>query len=239
MKQQLKKLEQRIDALSLRERAIVFAAVVFALLFLVNHFLLDPQFNRQKQFAEQIRQHQLRASEMHAAIQQKIKANELDPDAPEKARLEALKQQFRQTQGGLEELQKSLVPPEKMSSMLEDILQRNGKLKLLALKTLPVAAINDNAAKNATGKEVTAATANAAAVASADAVPAEGFIYKHAVEITVQGSYPDMINYVAELERLPWRLFWGKAKLNAEDYTKASLTLTVFTLSLDRKWLNL
>jgi MSHA biogenesis protein MshJ len=41
------------------------------------------------------------------------------------------------------------------------------------------------------------------------------------------------------LERLPVQLFWGKATLDAQEYPKARLTLTLYTLSLDTKWISL
>ena len=42
---------------------------------------------------------------------------------------------------------------------------------------------------------------------------------------------------MTELEAMPWQLYWGKVNLNAESYPKVTLTLTLFTLSLDKKWL--
>jgi MSHA biogenesis protein MshJ len=58
------------------------------------------------------------------------------------------------------------------------------------------------------------------------------------VEIVVQGGYMDMMNYMAALEAMPWQLFWGRAKLSVDEYPNATLTLTLFTLSLDKAWLN-
>jgi MSHA biogenesis protein MshJ len=34
-------------------------------------------------------------------------------------------------------------------------------------------------------------------------------------------------------------LLWAKAKLETNDYPQSTLTLTLYTLSLDKKWLNL
>ncbi len=38
---------------------------------------------------------------------------------------------------------------------------------------------------------------------------------------------------------MPTQLFWGKAKLEVEEYPNARLTLTLYTLSLDQKWMTL
>jgi MSHA biogenesis protein MshJ len=59
------------------------------------------------------------------------------------------------------------------------------------------------------------------------------------VEIVLQGSYLDMVSYMAALEALPVQLFWGKASLDAQQYPNSRLTLTLYTLSLDQKWMKL
>jgi MSHA biogenesis protein MshJ len=47
------------------------------------------------------------------------------------------------------------------------------------------------------------------------------------------------MNYLEQLEAMPWQLLWANAKLNVDEYPKSTLTLRLFTLSLDKKWLNL
>ena len=64
-------------------------------------------------------------------------------------------------------------------------------------------------------------------------------VYKHGVELVVKGSYADLTQYLMRLEGLPWQMFWGKAELKVEEYPKATLTLTLFTLSLDKTWLRI
>ncbi len=222
MKPQIQKLAQKIDALSLRERAIVFVTIAFALVFLVNRFVLEPQLSRQKQLAAQASQDRARTNEVRVLIEQRIKAREIDPDAAERARLQALTGQYAQMQDRLLGLHQGLVPPERMATLLEDILKRHGGLRLLTLKTLPAVAVNQQGDTN-----------------TAAAAPAAAAIYRHGVEITVQGSYPDMLRYMNELEAMPWQLFWGRATLAVEAYPQATLTLTMYTLSLDKTWLNL
>jgi len=78
--------------------------------------------------------------------------------------------------------------------------------------------------------------------AGSPAVPApkaREMLYRHGVEMVVQGTYPDMVAYMESLERLPVQLFWGKAELDAANFREAKLTLTLYTLSLDDKWMKL
>ena len=88
-------------------------------------------------------------------------------------------------------------------------------------------------------------TAEAGAPAAEDSAaapgqaPAPALLYRHGVEVTVRGNYLDMIDYMSALEAMPTRLFWGRAQLDVEAYPAARLTLTLYTLSLDRKWMKL
>jgi len=230
MKQQWQRLVLRIDALSLRERAIAFAAAALVIITLVDKALFDPLFRQQKMLTEQINHSQTKLAEVRNGIQQGVRAQTRDPDAENRERLRQLSEQLRQKQAELSELQKGLVSPDKMPELLEGLLRRNGGLRLVSLKTLPAAnLVEQPAAGSDGGKDKQAAQA-------ATPVPP---VYKHGVEIVVQGSYLDMVSYMSQLEGLPWQLFWGGAQLDAEEYPQARLTLTLYTLSLDKKWLNI
>jgi MSHA biogenesis protein MshJ len=47
-----------------------------------------------------------------------------------------------------------------------------------------------------------------------------------------------LLAYVRDLEQLPTQLYWASLELDAADYPKVAMKLTVYTLSLDRAWLN-
>ena len=255
IRQQLQRLAAKIDGLSLRERAIIFAAVAVMLFTLANDFIFDPEFAKQKQLSEQIKGNDQKMEEIQNEIRQTIKVQS-DPDEEGRKRLDVLKSQTRQMSADLLEMQKGLVSPDKMTALLEDILKRNGNLRLVSLKTLPAASLGNAASSGAVGSapaaaESTGAQAKPGSVAQgtpsmrsgnresakADALPT--LVYTHGVEIVVDGTYLDMMHYMAALEALPWQLFWGRAKLDVTSYPDSRLALTVYTLSLDKKWLNL
>ncbi len=262
MKQSWQKLSARIDALGLRERVLIFVMAAVILVVLVNALLLDPQFARQKQMSQKIGAEQAQIAAIQADIQQKIQARREDPDQALRQQLERLQQQSSQLRGALEDTRKALVTPEKMPALLEAILRRDGRLQLVSLTTLPVADLAEPVAADAkaadakvtdakvTDAKVTGANAGhdapAAAVSAgagtgtaASASAGIGSIYRHGVELTVAGTYLDLLHYMAQLEAMPWQLYWGKANLQVETWPQARLTLTLFTLSLDKKWINL
>ena len=123
-----------------------------------------------------------------------------------------------------------LVSADRMVQLLQELLGQNSKLKLVGIKTLPVTSLLEE-------KPNTTETKTANADKKASPLSALG-LYRHGVEISVEGSYPELLAYMAALERMPWRVHWSSASLATQDYPTTRLTLTLFTLSLDKTWLS-
>jgi len=245
------KLSTRLDGMTLRERAMVFVAVTATVLFLIYSFAVEPMLVRQKALQTEIRQQQNQIGGIDIEIAAKAQGFVADPDAQSRARLQEARAEIARLSTTLLAVQKGLVAPEKIAPLLEQLLRGNGKLKLVALKTLPVTGLNDAAAvpgpaaaPAAVAAPVTPAVASPAPVtapvtAQAATTRPRELLYRHGVEIVVQGGYLDMIAYMQALEALPVQLFWGAARLDAQQAPEARLTLTLYTLSLDEKWMKL
>jgi MSHA biogenesis protein MshJ len=260
MKQQLLqqwiKLSTKLDAMTLRERAMVFSAVVAAILFLIYTVSAEPLLNKQKLLRLQIKQQQNQIAGIDMEIVAKAQGFKVDPDAATREQLAGVRRDIDATSTSLMAVQKGLVAPDKIAPLLEHLLRGNGKLKLISMKTLPVAGLTE-AAQPSQGAQQGAVPGSPAAVHAAvlaaatppatapagqpqpTAAKPRELLYRHGVEIVVQGSYLDMISYMAALESLPTQLFWGKASLDAQQYPNSRLTLTLYTLSLDQKWMKL
>jgi len=236
MKQYWQKLSLRIDAMTLRERAMIFAMVAVVLIALLNVALLDPAFSREKLLSQSIKQDQAQIAALQTEIQQKLKQHEFNPNTAHRARLQQLKQEVSQIEETLQGIQKGLVAPDQMAGLLESILKRHEKLHLVSLSTLPPTSLNDAGKAE---KKADKPAETAASPPKADAAPPAGALYRHGVVIAIEGSYPDLMQYVATLEAMPWHLLWGKANLHVEEYPRSTLTLTLYTLSLDKKWLGI
>ncbi|NML60842.1 hypothetical protein HHL21_07030 [Massilia sp. RP-1-19] len=217
-------LGNKIDALSLRERAMVFVAAAAAILFVVYSLMLGPLFAKEQALRTQIAQVRNNISGIDGEISAKLSGFSMDPDAPNRTRLAAVKADIDSLGGKLRALEQGLVAPEKIAPLLEAILAANGRLTLVSMKTLPATAVAEASYNPASGA---AATGGAA------------LLYRHAVQVTVRGNYLDMINYMNALETMPTQLLWSSAALDVEEYPNSRLTLTLHTLSLDRKWMKL
>jgi MSHA biogenesis protein MshJ len=230
IKQRVLELAARMDALSLRERGMVFGATIAVLAFAGHTVVLAPQDAKQAALRTQIEQQQAASAAIDGEITARVEGSRIDPDAQSRTRLNTMQQEMGQLGSELLALEHGLVPPERMGPLVEGILRANGRLKLVSMRTLPA-------------EPLAAPGAAAGPAAAAGTAPAAGgdvpLLYRHGVEVTVRGNYLDMVDYMSTLDAMPTRMFWGRAQLDVETYPTARLTLTLHTLSLDRQWMKL
>jgi MSHA biogenesis protein MshJ len=213
VKQQWAELEQRFSRLTRRERAILFAGGL-ALLLIVGFSLVDSSIARQRALVDKI--DKARASASMAATQVETIMRQLaeNPDARAQARVAQLTEETRELDAQMAGINRNLVPPQQMAQILQKMLTRNARVKLVRLKTLPVSYLTELAHPEESAN-----------------------VYKHGMELTLQGRYLDVLSYLDELESLPWQMFWARAQMDASGYPAVRMTVTVYTLSLDKEWL--
>jgi MSHA biogenesis protein MshJ len=221
MKAQIGKIVAKVDGISLRERALIFAAAAFLVVSLIDSLLLEPLLDKQRKLSAQVVQQQEKMKEAQAQIAALMQAKQADANSPQRERIRVLRQQIADGDAYLQDRRDKLVPPEKMAQLLEQVLNKNGRLQLVALNTLPVSLLiepsGDAPVVQKTGLEKQ--------------------IFKHGVKITVRGNYADLLQYLTALEKLPTQMYWGVAKMDVVQHPLVELTLTLYTLSLDKTWL--
>ncbi|MGH8753272.1 MAG: MSHA biogenesis protein MshJ [Burkholderiales bacterium] len=209
-------LANKINDRNLRERGLIFLMVVSVLVALIFTSFLEPQLAKQKTFSRQMTQQQSQIKGIQTQFQALEESRAVDPDTANRAKLESLRIQLVQIKALLQVKQQHLIPPDKIAGLLEELLSRNRQLQLISLLSLPASIV--------TGEEE-------------QATAVEKEFFRHGVEISVRGNYFDLLDYMAQLEKLPSQMFWGKASLTVEQYPVSRLNLTFYTLSLDKAWL--
>ena len=227
----------KFAALTRRERAIVAAALLFGGGFLIFNFGIDPFVlkARSASRAEVAARSELGQQQMQIAA---LTAQNADPDGPNRNRLAQARQELAKVDERLQRFEAGMVPPARMQAFLEGLLARNRAIELLGLKTLPVTLVGTPAAPEKAEAAVGAIAQPAKDKPQGATAPgaAEG-IYQHGIEIRLAGSYNDLLNYLAELERMPQRVMWNSVSLAVEKHPRNVMVLRVYTLSLDRNWL--
>jgi len=237
MKQQWEKINAKVAAMSKRERTFIFVAVVVLGLSLVNTLLLEPLFVQQKTLRNQLSQQQQKMNEVQAQITLVQQENSPNANSPQRKQLNQLKQELEEGNAYLKSNRERLVQPEKMAEHLRQLLNRNNRLQLVALNTLPVTPLidqpiaRDSNTSNADQARVVQKTASNSGL--------EKQVFKHGVQLTLRGNYLDLLQYLSALEKLPQQMFWASAQMNVVKYPAAELTLILYTLSLDKTWLQI
>ena len=226
MKRLWQRYVERVDGASLRERVMIFAASAAVLIALLNTLLIEPQLVKQRRLSGEVAQRQGEMRIMQEQLQAVARVRQADPDREIRRQLDALKLKVAEIEARLLEEQRKFAPPEQVGVLLGEMLSRNRKLQLVDLRTLPVASFAGNAAE-----------ADKAPPQKPAAPAGGGQIYRHGVEITVSGSYLDLLAYLKDLEKLPSQLYWGRLELSALAYPQVTLKLSVYTLSLNLAWL--
>jgi MSHA biogenesis protein MshJ len=214
----------RFDALSLRERAMVFSAVMVAVVALAYTLVIEPELLKQKRIAGAMLQKHSEMKAFEAQVTKLVGSGGLDGGRTERERLARLRAELGALEARVTDEERKFTAPSQMRAVVEGLLARNRGVALVEMKTLAVGTI--------------ASSVKSAAKPPAKPAAGERLIYRHGVELTVTGSYFELLAYARDLERLPKQLYWGALELDAASYPKVSMKLTVYTLSLDPTWLS-
>lgn len=245
---------QRFDTKTPRERALLAAAAVGGTILLGNLLWLDPLLVRSRQVQRQLDQQKQEAqmlTDQAAALTAQVRS---DPDALKKARANRLKTDLAGVESELNALALSFISPEEMELLLEKLLAGYPRLRLISLKSLPpvnLAEAGGGAAAQASqpGRTATAAAGGGAVVdtvsavnASAQSAPSstpsgKSGLFRHGVEVRLEGSYSDLHAWLAQIEAAQQKLLWGGVRLSVVEHPRARIVLTIYTLSTDKTWL--
>jgi len=213
----LQRYADRLDAMSLRERVLIFLAVAVVIVAIADSALFDPISRRQKVNSQRIHQQEDEIRTMQGQVQAYAQGRTGDNAGAKRERLEKRKVELAALDRELAAKRNDLVPPERMAKMLYEIVKRNPDVDLVSLRSLPATGL----AQSLTAGLSTSGLA----------------LYRHGIEITVSGSYLRMLTYVNQLERLPAKIMWGNMELQAAAYPVATLKITLYTLSPEKTWL--
>jgi len=123
---------------------------------------------------------------------------------PEQNALRGLEQQLATAEKSLATKKEGFAAATRLPGLMKDLLGKGRAVKLESLRVLPGTQLEGSP------------------------------LYRHGVEMTITGTYFELLQYLADLERLPARLLWGSAELRAEQYPEVRLAVQIFTLSPER-----
>ncbi|OGI40927.1 MAG: hypothetical protein A2140_00305 [Candidatus Muproteobacteria bacterium RBG_16_62_13] len=229
LRPRLRAIGDRIDAMSLRERAIIFVALLTGVYLTADQMVLKPLGIERDRMQLQLKTRHEQIQSYERQLQVMLTGTD-DPGSPVAQKILALQQQLSTLDDILSKSTGGLVSPRDMARLVEEILSRHRQLTVVRLESLAPEPIREAGA---------AAPAGSAATPQTPAAGGESGLYKHGMRIVVKGTYHDLLAYLRTLEGLQWKVFWGKVALEAEVYPVSQLTLELYTLSTHKGWIGL
>lgn len=221
-------LTERVDAFSLRERALMFISILVVLYLVAANLVFAPLATEQERLRKQLAntRDQIQLQERQIQI---IAGDDTADGQSRQARVTALRDQLRSTDEALARATTGLVPSREMARLVERMLAKNPRLVLTKVESLPPSPLFANAVQ---GDSVAVGVGTAST-----ATAAVSGVYKHGMRIELSGRYLDILRYLKALEELPWKIFWAEIALETDAYPTSRLTLLIHTLSFQEGWI--
>ena len=238
-------LRRQFDQRTQRERLLLVGVVTAAALMLGDALWLGPalaQF-RTAQTRLKTAQHALASLQTESRTQQDVGSQQA---RQQQAELVIWRQRVREGEAQLRSHEETLVGPDRMVALLEQLLARHGTVKVRTLRSLGRSDLLGGGGLAEPSKTGTSAAvaSNAASGPNTTTAPQAGqganpTLYRHGVELVLEGSFADVLQYLRDVEALPQRVLWGSVSLKVEQHPRCVLTLRAYTISRDRHWLEI
>ena len=204
-----------------RERLLVIAVALLAMLLTADTLLLKPVRIRiadsNKRLAsarDELAKLQQSDEERDRAGSDRLRTREADLQA----RLSAAESEVRRAQI-------ELVAPQDMARQLAAILGKFPELRVVGMVSEAPVPVDENADKGSQG--------------AANPEARRTMLYEHGLELTVEGRYLDLIGYLQQLERTPYKIYWRELDLKVNPQGVPVTKVRFFTLSRGPAWLTL
>ncbi|MGR8920242.1 MAG: hypothetical protein ACU85V_11525 [Gammaproteobacteria bacterium] len=218
MKATLELVLARLDALKLQERVLLLVAFVAVTGMLFLEFAFDPMAEERRQLGLRVAALNNRIADNDMLTAQIIEASQRDLNQPLRTQLEQTNTAIARFEGEIRERAGELVAPELMPEILRGVLERIDGLAFASFEGLgPQPLLNG---EHAPGEDDTGANA-----------------IRHGFRISFRGSYLDTIAYLRALEAMPYRFFWDSVDIEVDEHPDADVSIEVYTLSLERRWI--
>lgn len=209
-----RRLEQRFQALSLRERVLVIVMTLAIIAALANVLFFLPLQDQLKAERQQQQEHQRRREQLENELSQLQAWQARQEDG---SGLVVVEQQLASVNQQIQQMSQRMVPPQEMTALLQQLLAREQGMQVIALEKLPLEQPNLSETEAPVSAEVP--------------------LYRHRLRLSLRGNYFDSLRYLQAMEALPWTVYWDSLEYRVETYPQAILTVEIATLGQEQGWL--
>jgi MSHA biogenesis protein MshJ len=206
----------KFNGLSLRERALVALAILAVIIVAWDNMLMGPLQARESTLTQEMQAMQ----ESMTALSGSIRGDAADPTSEALKQEQAVQTALASVDEKLASAASGLIAPERMIEVINDVLSRQRGVRLVSLRNKPVETL-----------------LNGSDGSKPDSTTLDQGPYVHPIELTIEGSYLDVLAYLKELETLPWRIYWKALEMETLDHPTNRVRIELRTLSMDKAWI--
>ena len=209
----MKALRAWFTARSGRERWMMVLATLALLAMLIELAVLSPLRTQRARIGTELAAARAEFDKLQATLPAAIAQDEQRNDQL-RARRAAAEQKIA-------DAQVDLISPREMAQQLATLLAHHPQLRVVGIQSQPPSSLL------------------AGDTGATERVPTTPALYRHGLQVQVEGRYLDLLAYLAALERIPRRLYWRALDMKVPASGPPLTTLELFTLSTEAVWLRL
>ncbi len=212
-------LSVKVDQLSIRERILVLITSL-CVVFLLWQVLIFDQINYLKdKISSNASKMQQQISNLQGQITQVSTTLSLDPVVRLEEQIKKLYKENEELKSKLFGMKEKLISPAQMMLILKNILD-NKNLEVISLKNLPPVSVLTNLEEKDQEEENEESKLTFK-------------VYKHGLEIVLNGSFFQVRDFLLEAERLPYKLLWEELEFAITEYPLARVKIVIRALSVN------
>ncbi|WP_070989569.1 hypothetical protein [Halofilum ochraceum] len=218
-------LATRIDERNRRERLLLAGTLAVVVLVAWNGLFRAPLAERRAVAVDSVAQLEgdiAALEDSRAGIDERIAGLEADSGT---SAVERVRQRIDAVDEVLAERTARLISPDQMVRALRDVVNADADVSLVRLRNAGPTPVITQPGQQA---------GNGESSGEGDGIPR---VYRHDVELVIEGRYLALLAYLERLEGLEWQFQWEAITVETREYPTARATVSLSTLSLAEDWI--
>lgn len=225
--------KNRLNDLSVKERIGITLAVSIVFYAIWDFTFMQPMAEKQALINSELDGKNQQIMTLSQQVQDLIDSDQSPLYIKNRQRLESIISQLEQTDQKLLAITSSLISPDQMAKVLETVLTQSEGLTISRLEGLGAKPFPER-------KQETELEQNNTSITEQKKIEVvePHLAWRHGLQVEFSGSYLDTLEYLQSLEKLHWKFYWDSVELNVDEYPNVNTVIKVYTLSLDKEWID-
>jgi MSHA biogenesis protein MshJ len=219
--------------LTIREQVLILITGLVALFFILFYVFIDDKMASNTIESKKVVQLSSSNQSLKISVLELQAALQGDPNEETSKKITQYEAKLAKVDTGLLTLTRDLISPVQMRYALLDLLKLDKGVSLLSFElrgvkpllfTSPSKTVLDSASKSSE------------ASINSNETSAGINLYRHGIKIKLSGRYFDLRDYLTQLEKLPWKLFWQDFNFTLKEYPNSELEIEMYSLGTQKEF---